>query len=143
MCCVSTSFSICFTAKNVCRSDTYFYMLTIFVWCSTSSFCFSSKVTSSSRVSTVIPFSFSVNSFIRPSCNLSRCLSIFLLSSRISFSTNMFCSLTALAFVSLFCLILPIVSINSSIYCSISLNKLEVFIFLIIFSRTVTSLQSL
>jgi hypothetical protein len=55
----------------------------------------------------------------------------------ISFSTNIFCSLTALVFFSLFCLILPIVSINSSINCSISLNKLEVFIFLIIFSRLV------
>jgi hypothetical protein len=29
--CISTSFSICFTAKHVCRSDAYFFMLTIFV----------------------------------------------------------------------------------------------------------------
>jgi hypothetical protein len=41
--CVSTSFSICFTANNVCRSDAFFSMLTTFVWCSVSSFCFSSR----------------------------------------------------------------------------------------------------
>jgi hypothetical protein len=36
--CVSASFSICFTAKYVCRSDACFLMLTIFVWYLVSSF---------------------------------------------------------------------------------------------------------
>ena len=36
--CVSTSFSICCTAKYVCRSDAYCFMLTTFVWYSVSSF---------------------------------------------------------------------------------------------------------
>jgi hypothetical protein len=43
------AFSICFTAKYCCRSDAYFFMLTIFVWYSVSSFCFSSRDDSSSR----------------------------------------------------------------------------------------------
>jgi hypothetical protein len=44
MSCVSTSFSIFFTAINVCKFDAYFFMLTTFVWYSVSSFCFSSSI---------------------------------------------------------------------------------------------------
>jgi hypothetical protein len=54
----------------VCRSDALFFMLTIFVWYSVSSFSFSSKDTSSSRVSSVTCFTASVSSFIRSSCNV-------------------------------------------------------------------------
>jgi hypothetical protein len=60
--------------------------------------------TSSTRVSIVILLSFSVNSFIRFSCNLSRWLLTLVLSSCISSWIIRFCSLMELELVSLFCL---------------------------------------
>jgi hypothetical protein len=59
-------------AEKQVTFDAYILMLTIFVWYLVSSFCFSSKDTSSSHVSSVTCFSASTNSIIRFSCNLSR-----------------------------------------------------------------------
>jgi hypothetical protein len=48
---IATHFS-----RNVCRSDAEFSMLNTFLWYSSGSFCFSSKDTCSSRVSSVTWF---------------------------------------------------------------------------------------
>jgi hypothetical protein len=59
-----------------------------------SSFCFSSKDTINALVRLVTMASASVNLFSRSSCNLSRWLLIFPLSSRISCSIIIVCSIT-------------------------------------------------